>query len=150
MFLGSFEHSLDAKGRVSLPVRFREALSSNGEGRLVLTTNVDPGARCLVAYPNPQWQAFQERLADLPQFDPDVIQLKRLLIGGACEVNLDRQGRILIPPTQREYACLEGSVMFAGLGPTVELWDRKLWEEQRTRAQESLPRINDAVSRLGL
>mgnify|MGYP002635981541 CR=1 FL=1 len=150
MFLGSFEHSLDAKGRVSLPARFREVLSSNGEGRLVLTTNVDPGAKCLVAYPNAQWQAFQERLAELPQFEPDVIQLKRLLIGGASEVTLDRQGRLLIPPVQREYAGLNGSVLFAGLGPTIELWDRALWEEQRSKAQESLPRINDSMSRLGL
>lgn len=150
MFLGSFEHSLDAKGRVALPVRFREVLSSNGETRLVLTGNVDPGAKCLVAYPNAQWQAFQNRLAELPQFDPDVIQLKRLLIGGASEVNLDRQGRILIPPMLRDYAGLDGSVLFAGLGPTIELWDRSLWEEQRSRAQESLPRINDSMSRLGL
>jgi MraZ protein len=150
MFLGSFEHSLDAKRRVALPVRFREVLSSNGETRLVLTGNVDPGAKCLVAYPNAQWQAFQNRLAELPQFDPDVIQLKRLLIGGACEVNLDRQGRILIPPMLRDYAGLDGSVLFAGLGPTLEMWDRSLWEEQRSRAQESLPQINDSMSRLGL
>lgn len=150
MFLGSFEHSIDAKGRVSLPMRFRELLSSSGDGRLVLTINVDPGGQCLVAYPIPEWQAFQERIAGLPQFDENVILLKRLHIGGASEVSLDRQGRILVPPMLREYAELRNQVVFAGLGSTVELWDRGRWEAQREVAKKSLPRINDALARLGL
>ncbi len=150
MFLGSYEHALDAKGRISLPARFREVLSTNGDNRLVLTTNVDPGGQCLVAYPIQRWQAFQERISDLPQFDEDVILLKRLHIGGACEVTLDRQGRALIPPMLREYADFKGNVVFAGLGDTIELWDRERWEEQRSRAKNNLSRINETMSRLGL
>ena len=99
MFLGSFEHVMDEKGRVSLPVRFREALTQMGDSRLIVTTNVDPMGVCLVAYPFGEWQAFQDRIAGLPQFDEAVIRLKRLHIAGATECSPDRQGRILIPPS---------------------------------------------------
>lgn len=150
MFLGTYEHTLDDKGRVSLPVRFRELLGANGDSRLILTTNVDPGARCLVAYPVQEWLAFQERIAGLPQFDEHVIRLKRLHIAGAAECTTDRQGRILIPPLLRDYAALSGPVIFAGLGSCIELWDRNLWHEERERAKAALPQINDALARLGL
>ena len=150
MFLGTFEHSLDEKGRVSLPARFREVLSTQGDQRLILTTNVDPFGRCLVAYPIAEWQAFQERINDLPQFDENVIRLKRLHIAGATECGTDRQGRILVPPMLRDYANLKDTVLFAGLGSNIEVWDRKLWQDERQRAKEALPQINDALARLGL
>jgi MraZ protein len=150
VFLGSFEHTLDGKGRVSLPVRFREILSAQGDARLVLTGNVDPGGSCLVAYPVEEWQAFQSRIASLPQFDEAVIRLKRLHIAGASEVLPDKQGRILIPPLLREYAGLAGAVVFAGLGSNIEIWDRVRWEEERSRAKASLPQINESLARLGL
>jgi len=150
MFLGSYEHNLDVKGRVSLPVRFRELLSTQADQRLILTTNVDPGGRCLVAYPFQEWLAFQEKIASLPQFEEAVIRLKRLHIAGACECTTDRQGRLLIPPVLREYAGLSGGVIFAGLGSSIEIWDRHRWEEERERAKQSLPEISDTLARLGL
>jgi MraZ protein len=150
LFLGTYEHQLDDKGRVSLPARFREALSTSGDARLVLTTNVDPGGSCLVAYPIQEWQSFQERIAALPQFDEAVIRLKRLHVAGASECAPDRQGRILIPPVLREYAGLKGQVVFAGLGANLEIWDRVRWEEERRQAKESLGAINEAIARLGL
>lgn len=150
MFLGSYEHSIDGKGRVSLPARFREVLSAGGDSRLVVTTNLDPAGQCLVAYPMGEWLAFQERIAGLPQFDENVIMLRRLHIGCATEVSPDRQGRILIPALHREYAGLGGQVLFAGLGPTLEIWDRGQWEEQRSKAKDALPQISEAMARLGL
>jgi MraZ protein len=150
VFLGSFEHTLDEKGRVSLPIKFREILSAKGDTRLVLTGNVDPGGSCLVAYPIQEWQAFQDRIAALPQFDEAVIRLKRLHIAGASEILPDKQGRILIPPLLREYAGLEGPVVFAGLGANIEIWDRARWEEARRSAKASLAEINDSLARLGL
>jgi MraZ protein len=150
LFLGSYEHALDDKGRLSLPIRFRDALTALGDPRLVVTTNVDPGGQCLVAYPIKEWQAFQERIASLPQFDEAVIRLKRLHVAGAVECCGDRQGRILIPPVLREYAGLKGQVLIAGLGNNIEIWDRARWEEERTRAKESLGAINEALARLGL
>ena len=150
MFIGTYEHTLDDKGRVSLPARFREVLSANGDSRLILTTNVDAGARCLVAYPVSEWQAFQQRIAELPQFDEHVIRLKRLHVAGAAECATDRQGRILVPPMLRDYGNMKGSVIFAGLGNCIEVWDRDLWHEERERAKQALPAINDALARLGL
>jgi MraZ protein len=150
LFLGSYEYLLDDKGRVSLPARFREVLSSSGDSRLIITTNVDPAGQCLVAYPQQEWQAFQERIASLPQFDEAVIRLKRLHVAGATECTADRQGRILIPPILREYAGLKSQVLFAGMGKNIEIWDRARWEEERTRAKESLTEINEAIARLGL
>lgn len=151
MFIGTYEHSLDAKGRISLPVRFRETLQGQGDPRLVITTNVDASGRCLVAYTYAEWLAFQEKIADLPQFDEAVIRLKRLHIAGACECTPDRQGRILLPPMLREYAGLgEGAVVFAGLGSNIEIWDRQRWDDERELAKQSLPAISDALARLGL
>lgn len=150
MFLGSYEHLMDDKGRVSLPARFREALSTSGDARLVVTTNVDPGGQCLVAYPIKEWQAFQERIAALPQFDEAVIRLKRLHVAGATECAPDRQGRILIPPILRDYAGLKSQILFAGLGSSLEIWDRARWDEERARAKENLAEINQAIARLGL
>lgn len=151
MFIGTYEHSLDAKGRISLPVRFRETLQGQGDPRLVITTNVDASGRCLVAYTYAEWLAFQEKIADLPQFDEAVIRLKRLHIAGACECTPDRQGRILLPPMLREYAGLgEGAVVFAGLGSNIEIWDRQRWDDEREQAKQSLPAISDALARLGL
>lgn len=151
MFLGTYEHRLDTKGRISLPARFREVLSAEGDGRLVITTNVDPGARCLVAYPMAEWQVFQDRIAQLPQFDENVIRLKRLHVAGASECALDRQGRIQLPASLRDYAgCKEGAVIFAGVGASLEIWDRALWEQERERAKACLPQINETLARLGL
>jgi len=150
MFLGSYEHSIDAKGRVSLPARFREVLVTQGDSRLVVTTNLDPAGKCLVAYPMDEWQAFQDRIAGLPQFDEHVVLLKRLHIGGACEVTPDKQGRVLIPQLHREYAGLKRYVRFVGLSNTLEIWDRERWEGQRILAKESLPQINETLARLGL
>jgi len=165
MFLGTYEHSMDAKGRISLPSRFRETLLGQGDPRLVLTTNVDAAGRCLVAYTYPESIAFHEKIADLPQFDENVIRLKRLHIAGAAETTPDRQGRILIPPMLRAYAGLSDDkaqnhgeeskagprqVVFAGLGTTIEIWDRHRWDQERELAKEALPQINEALARLGL
>ena len=150
VFLGTYEHTLDDKGRVSLPSRFRDLLAAGGDARLVVTTNVDPNACCLVAYSVPEWQAFHEKIAGLPQFEPSVIRLRRLFVAGASECPVDRQGRILIPPFHREYAALKDTVLFAGLGTTIEIWDRGAWEAERSDAKQNLSDINGALAQFGL
>ena len=89
MFRGRYEHSIDAKGRTSVPARYRDALSAAGERRIVLTSALDP---CLVAYAPPEWAAFEERLARLPQFDPAVKKLRRIYVSGAVECEIDDVG----------------------------------------------------------
>src|SRR5579859_2510860 len=124
MFRGRHEHTIDAKGRTSVPARYRDALDAVGERRVVLTSALDP---CLVAYTLPEWTAFEERLAKLPQFDRAVQKLKRIYVSGAVEREIDELGRILIPPELREHARLRKEVLWAGSGRYAELWDKEEW-----------------------
>ncbi len=128
MFRGQYEHTIDAKGRTSVPARFREVLAAGGDGRLVLTTGLDP---CVVAYPMQEWLAFEERLARLPQFDPSVQMLRRIYVSGAVECEVDKVGRILVPQTLRRHADLAREVLWAGMGRHVELWSRERFETMR-------------------
>ncbi|MBI5511905.1 MAG: division/cell wall cluster transcriptional repressor MraZ [Deltaproteobacteria bacterium] len=158
MFRGLFEHSVDTKGRTSLPVRFREVLArmereANGDGvkareaRLIVTTGID---RCLVAYPLPEWQAFETKLAALSQFDPAVVQLKRIYVAGASECTVDRHGRLLLPPMLREYAGLNRDLVWAGMVTTIEIWAKELWTEQSLSSRVNRDAIARALTEHGL
>ena len=147
MFRGRYEHTIDAKGRTSLPARYRDVLSSIGERRVILTSALDP---CLVAYTAPEWSAFEERLAKLPQFDRAVQKLKRLYVSGAVECDLDDSGRILIPPTLREHARLSKEVLWAGSGKYAELWDAALWKQTFETTDEEREQIGARLAELGL
>ena len=120
VFRGRYEHTVDGKGRTSLPARFREVLAGLGETRVVITTSLDP---CLVAYPMREWEAFEERLSRLPSFDESVTALKRMYVSGAVECDLDKLGRLQLTADLREHAGLTRDVTWAGMGKNVELWD---------------------------
>jgi MraZ protein len=165
MFRGLHEHTIDTKGRVSLPQRFRDGLLGNGgSGRngadgggeasdddagdgLIITTGID---RCLVAYPKAEWEAFEARLAALPQFDPAVVQVKRIYVAGATECLIDRHGRLLIPPMLREYAGLTRDVVFAGMVATIEIWSKEAWTEQSTLSRSDRQAVASKLAELGL
>lgn len=150
MFRGLYEHTMDAKGRVSLPAKFRELLGSSTPektDKLVLTTGID---RCLVAYPEAEWRAFEARLAALPQFDPAVVTLKRIYVAGATECDLDAHGRLLIPPMLREYASIKRDVVWAGMVTTVEVWAKELWSEQVAATRADRGAIAQKLAELGL
>lgn len=140
VFRGRYEHTVDGKGRTSLPARFRDVLAGLGESRLVITTGLEP---CLVAYPLREWEAFEERLARLPSFDKSVAMLKRLYVSGAVECDLDKLGRLQLTADLREHAGLTRDVTWAGMGKNIELWDKERWtalkqstlEDESTRAQ---------------
>lgn len=124
MFRGQFEHAVDAKGRVSVPSRFRDAL--DGAARFIVTPALfDP---CLHVYPERAWCALEERIADLPSMDPHVVRFRRLYVSAACECELDKAGRILVPPQLREKAKLGSEVLWAGMGRHAELWSRLEWQ----------------------
>ena len=131
MFRGRYEHTIDAKGRTSLPARYRDVLSSIGERRIILTSALDP---CLVAYTAPEWTAFEERLAKLPQFDRAVQKLKRIYVSGAVECEVDKVGRLLVPAGLRKHANLGREALWAGMGRYIELWDRATFEGMRESA----------------
>jgi MraZ protein len=147
MFRGRYEHTIDAKGRTSLPARYRDALETGGERRIVLTSALDP---CLVGYSMPEWTAFEDRLAKLPQFDRAVQKLKRIYVSGAVECEVDDSGRVLVPPTLREYAGLEKDVLWAGSGKYAELWDKGRWREHFDTTDDERRVISTRLAELGL
>jgi MraZ protein len=147
MFRGRHEHTIDGKGRTSVPARYRDALEASGERRVVLTSALD---NCLVAYAPPEWAAFEERLAKLPHFDRAVQKLKRIYVSGAVECEIDDVGRIHIPPTLRDHAHLKRDVLWAGAGRYAELWDKAEWQRLFETTDDERRDIAARVSELGL
>ncbi len=146
MFRGRFEHTIDAKGRISIPAKFRELLAEKYDDRLVLT-NFD---RCLVSYPFEEWQVLEEKVGSLSMIKKEVKAFQRFFISGATEVPIDKLGRILVPPTLREYAQLERNVIFAGLGKKFEIWSKERWQEEIKRSQEDFEAMGEALAGLGI
>ncbi len=127
MFRGQFQHSVDAKGRISLPARFRDGLSACGEPRCIVTpAPFDP---CLHVYPLRAWEDFEEKMAALPSLDPHIVRFRRIYVSAACECELDRTGRILVPSPLRERAELKKDALWAGMGRHLELWSIDKWEQ---------------------
>ena len=120
MFRGRHEHAVDAKGRTSLPARFREVLAAQGETRIVVTVSLDG---CLAAYPMREWEAFEEKLISLPSLDEEMTELKRQLVGYAAECDIDKLGRLMLPTTLREMAGISRNVLWMGMISYIEVWD---------------------------
>jgi MraZ protein len=129
MFRGANKVTLDAKGRLAMPTRYRDRIVERSSGRLVAT--VDRSDRCLLIYPLPEWEEIERKLMRLPTLNPAVRRLQRLMVGHATELELDSHGRILIPPTLREYAALARDVVLIGQGSRFELWDEAHWDQSR-------------------
>ena len=124
MFSGRFDHAIDEKGRVSIPARFREVLQRDSEETLMITNWAHSNERCLALYPPSQWLKLIGKLSQRGTFDPATQTLQLFLLGGAHEVQVDRQGRILIPPNLREYAHFDRDVTFSAMTDNFQLWDR--------------------------
>ncbi|HEY6530170.1 MAG TPA: division/cell wall cluster transcriptional repressor MraZ [Cellvibrionaceae bacterium] len=125
MFQGSHAISLDAKGRIAVPAKCRESLASVCQGRVVLTAHTQD--RCVLLYPEPEWEQILPKIEALPSFNKAALRAQRLLIGYATPLELDGAGRLLIPPTLRDYAGLDKNLMLVGLGKKFELWDEAAW-----------------------
>lgn len=145
MFRGRFEHTIDSKGRTSLPAKFRETLCDTADGKFVLTTSLEP---CLVAYPLEEWTRFEERLAALPQMDPSVVMLRRIYVSGAIECEIDKVGRVVVPQSLRTHAGLKREVVWAGMGRHVEMWSKKRFESLVEAVLEDEKAKRDMAHRL--
>lgn len=146
MFRGQFTHSIDSKGRTSLPSRFRDALDAAGQLRLIMTpAPFDP---CLHLYPLSVWEQFEAKIAELPGLDPDIQRFRRLYISPAVDVDVDKAGRIRIGAEFRDKAQLGSDVFWAGMGRTVELWSKKLWDESNSMSAEQLAQFQGKVQEL--
>lgn len=127
MFQGSQSINVDVKGRMAVPSRYRDLLVAVCEGRLVVTAN--PYERCLNIYPEPQWQEVKAKIESLPNSNKKVRRLQRLVLGNASELEMDGNGRLLLPSTLREYANLDKKVVLVGLGDKAELWSEQSWND---------------------
>ena len=124
MFRGRYEHTVDTKGRLSIPAKYREVLLGKGDDRLIITNFVVSSKRCLDVYPLDEWTALEEAVRQRPKFDPNMVRFQTYYLGGATESEVDTHGRILIPPTLRRYADLKRNVMLASAG---ELKRKRRW-----------------------
>ncbi|MBX3709331.1 MAG: division/cell wall cluster transcriptional repressor MraZ [Gammaproteobacteria bacterium] len=131
MFRGINGINIDAKGRIAMPTRYRERLQLDSKSAVVLT--IDTEERCLLLYPLPEWEEIERKLARLPSFNPAARRIQRLLVGHATDVEMDGQGRILLPPLLREYAGLNKRAVLVGQGKKFELWDEAHWDESRSQ-----------------
>lgn len=155
MFRGINQLTIDAKGRIAMPAKYRERLSSNCEGELVIT--IDPtnasSEPCLLLYPLPEWEVIQAKIDALSSFNPASRKVQRLLVGHAEDVAMDASGRILVPVALREYSRIQKQIVLIGQGKKFELWDeatwsasRESWLEQAVNEADVLPAELDSLS----
>jgi MraZ protein len=146
MFRGANKVTLDTKGRLAMPTRYRERIAERSNGRLVAT--VDRADKCLLIYPLPEWEEVERKLMRLPTLNATSRRLQRLMIGYASELELDAHGRVLLPAKLREYAALSRQALLIGQVNRFELWDEALWNEQLGAEQtsEELPPELESLS----
>lgn len=133
VFSGINQISLDAKGRLAIPARYRDLLMGQCSGQLVATIDIHQDA-CLRIYPLPVWEDLASQLEKLPSTNPGVRRIQRLVLGYASNIEMDNSGRILLPPTLRSYAGLEKDLTLVGLGKKLELWSEEKWSTYQHEA----------------
>ena len=149
MFRGSNSVTLDARGRMALPARFRQVVLDHCRGRVVIT--IDINERCLVLYPLPEWEEIESQLQSLANMQPSARAIQRLLIGHATDIELDGHGRARIPPTLREFAGLEKRLIVAGIGKKIEIWSEERWHAGRENwSAAAHERTSDLTDSAGL
>lgn len=143
MFIGEFAHTLDDKGRISVPKKFRSAL----EDGLVVTRGLD---NCLFVYTKDEWQKLAEKLASLPFAQANTRAFARLMLAGAMDVEVDKVGRVMIPEYLRTFAKLGKDVVIAGLYNRLELWDKETWSAYKEKTEAESGEIAERMSELGV
>jgi MraZ protein len=131
LFRGVANLSLDNKGRLAVPAKYRDVLLSRCEGRLIITA--DP-SKCLLIYPRPEWEPIEQKLNSLSSFNPQIRSLQRLLVGNATDAEMDGVGRILVPSPLRQFAGIEKATVLVGQGNKFELWEEGSWQRQMEEA----------------
>lgn len=146
-FRGRFVHTIDSKNRMSLPAGFRQEIVGESELPPILTN----ANKCLDLYRNEDWMSFEESISQIASVDPEAQDYARMMISGATECPIDKQGRILVPPYLREHAGLTRDVTVAGVGSKIEIWDRARFEESLTQSNARYPEMARSVAqKLGM
>lgn len=143
MFIGEYEHSVDAKGRVIMPAKLREDI---GE-KFIVTKGLDG---CLFAYSKTEWTNFEEKLKTLPLTNKNARDFVRFFLSGAVECEIDKQGRFLIPNNLRTYAALEKEINIIGVGTRIEIWNRDSWKQYSSDENISADEIAENMTMLGI
>ncbi len=142
MFMGEYNHTIDAKGRLIVPAKFREALGDE----FVVTKGLDG---CLFVYSNSEWNAFEEKLRTLPLTNKNARQFTRFFLAGAAACEVDKQGRILLPQVLREFAKLEKDVVLVGVASRIEIWSKEVWEESVNTYDTDMDEVAENMENLG-
>ncbi len=143
MFIGEYQHNIDEKGRLAVPVKFRSEL---GRGAVV-TRGLD---KCLFLFTENQWDKLAEKLSSLPLTQANSRAFVRLMLAGAMQVGLDSQGRILLPDYLRQYASLEKEAVVTGLYTRVEIWSRDSWQDYKAKTEAASDEIAEKLADLGI
>ena len=141
MFMGEYNHTIDAKGRLIVPSRFREKLGSD----FVVTKGLDG---CLFVYPNEEWTSIEEKFRNIPLTTKDARKFSRFFFAGAEVCEVDKQGRILLPQVLREFADLQKDVVLAGVLGRIEIWSKERWQDENT--YDDMDEIAEHMAELGL
>ncbi|MGN0317635.1 MAG: division/cell wall cluster transcriptional repressor MraZ [Lachnospira sp.] len=142
MLMGEYNHTIDTKGRIIVPAKFREVLGDT----FVVTKGLD---NCLFVYPNDEWQKFEEKLQTLPLTNKNARQFTRFFLAGAATVEVDKQGRILLPPVLREFAALEKDIVLVGVASRIEIWSKSRWEESISTYDSDMDEVAENMEALG-
>ena len=142
MFMGEYNHTIDAKGRLIVPAKFREILGDN----FIVTKGLDG---CLFVYPNDEWTRFEEKLKSLPLTNKNARQFTRFFLAGAAACEVDKQGRILLPQVLREFASLEKDVVLVGVASRIEIWSRERWDESMYTYDGDMDEVAENMESLG-
>ena len=142
MFMGEYNHTIDAKGRLIVPAKFREILGDN----FIVTKGLDG---CLFVYPNDEWTRFEEKLKSLPLTNKNARQFTRFFLAGAAACEVDKQGRILLPQVLREFASLEKDVVLVGVASRIEIWSRERWDESMNTDDGDMDEVAENMESLG-
>lgn len=143
MFIGEYKHNLDSKGRMAVPVKFRNLLQEGA----VVTRGLD---NCLFLYPKEQWEKIAQKLANLPISQSKARAFSRLMLAGAMSIDFDSQGRINLPEYLREFASLKKKAIVAGLYDRLEIWDEEAWEKYKKGAESESSEIAETLGELGV
>lgn len=136
--MGEYQHSIDAKGRMIIPAKFRDELGD----RFIVTRGLD---HCLFVYPQSEWKHIEEKLKSLPFTRSDARAFTRFFFSGAVEAELDKQGRVNIPATLRQYSKLNKDCVVIGVSNRVEIWSKEVWEEYYTQSEASFNEIAEKI-----
>lgn len=141
MFMGEYNHTIDAKNRLIIPSKFREALGDE----FVITKGLDG---CLFVYDNDEWAAFEEKLKSLPLTNKDARTFVRFFLAGAASVEVDKQGRILVPSVLKDFAEIKKDVVLIGVASRIEIWSKERWEGESS--YEDMESVAEHMAELGL